>query len=148
MRAAAGQGDVPQSHLAAEAGERRLSGCNTTDKGAVRGRKEVWRGCLTGKKQPAIDRRGKARATRGADKTSLAFSTRDIPGALFKALSVFALRDISLSKIESRPMRGRPWEYVFFVDLLRGDDRDLRNALRHLGEVAELVKVLGIYREA
>jgi len=93
-------------------------------------------------------RRGKARATRGADKTSLAFSTRDIPGALFKALSVFALRDISLSKIESRPMRGRPWEYVFFVDLLRGDDQDVRNALRHLGEVAELVKVLGMYREA
>ena len=61
---------------------------------------------------------------------------------------MFALRDISLSKIESRPMRGRPWEYVFFVDLLRGDDQELRNALRHLGEVAELVKALGIYREA
>jgi prephenate dehydratase len=83
-----------------------------------------------------------------ADKTSLAFSVKNIPGALFKALSVFALRDISLSKIESRPMRGRPWEYVFFVDLLRGDDEDSRNALRHLGEVAELVKVLGIYPEA
>jgi len=92
--------------------------------------------------------RGKARASRGADKTSLAFSTKNIPGALFKALSVFALRDISLSKIESRPMRGRPWEYVFFVDLLRGDDADLRNALRHLGEMTDLVKVLGIYREA
>ncbi len=69
-------------------------------------------------------RKGKARATRGADKTSLAFSVKNSPGVLFKALSVFALRDISLSKIESRPMRGRPWEYVFFVDLLRGDDEE------------------------
>ena len=93
-------------------------------------------------------KRGKPRATRTADKTSLAFSVRNIPGALFKALSVFALRDISLSKIESRPMRGRPWEYVFFVDLLRGDDKDSRNALRHLSEVSELVKVLGIYSGA
>jgi prephenate dehydratase len=93
-------------------------------------------------------RQGKPRAARNADKTSLAFSLKNIPGALFKALSVFALRDISLSKIESRPMRGRPWEYVFFVDLLRGDDEDSRNALRHLSEVAELVKVLGIYPEA
>jgi prephenate dehydratase len=93
-------------------------------------------------------KRGKPRATRGADKTSLAFSVKNIPGALFKALSVFALRDISMSKIESRPMRGRPWEYVFFVDLLRGDDEASRNALRHLGEIAEPVKVLGIYPEA
>ncbi len=95
-------------------------------------------------------RPGKARAAdnHSADKTSLAFSVKNIPGALFKALSVFALRDISLSKIESRPMRGRPWEYVFFVDLLRGDDEDSRNALRHLSEVSELVKVLGIYPEA
>lgn len=92
--------------------------------------------------------RGPPRAARGAGKTSLAFSVRNSPGALFKALSVFALRDISLTKIESRPMRGRPWEYVFFVDLLRGDDEDARNALHHLGEVAELVKVLGIYPPA
>ena len=91
---------------------------------------------------------GKARASSGADKTSLAFSTKNIPGSLFKSLSVFALRDISLSKIESRPLRGRPWEYVFFVDLLRGDDEDSRNALRHLGEITDLVKVLGIYRQA
>jgi prephenate dehydratase len=92
--------------------------------------------------------KGKVRASTGANKTSLAFSTKNIPGALFKSLSVFALRDISLSKIESRPMRGRPWEYVFFVDLLRGDDEDSRNALRHLAEVTDLVKVLGIYRGA
>jgi prephenate dehydratase len=60
----------------------------------------------------------------------------------------FALRDISLSKIESRPLRGRPWEYAFFVDLLRGDDEDTRNAMRHLGEISDLVKVLGFYPEA
>jgi len=84
----------------------------------------------------------------GANKTSIAFSLQNIPGALFKALSVFALRDISLSKIESRPMRGRPWEYVFYADFLRGDDVAARNALRHLGEVADLVKVLGVYPSA
>jgi prephenate dehydratase len=84
----------------------------------------------------------------GANKTSIAFKVKNVPGALFKSLSVFALRDISLSKIESRPMRGRPWEYVFYVDFLRGDDEPARNALRHLGEVAEFVKVLGVYRQA
>ncbi len=82
---------------------------------------------------------------RGANKTSIVFQVKNVPGALFKSLSVFALRDISLSKIESRPMRGRPWEYVFYVDFLRGDDEPARNALRHLSEVAEFVKVLGIY---
>jgi prephenate dehydratase len=82
----------------------------------------------------------------GANKTSIACKLKNQPGVLFKSLSVFALRDISLSKIESRPMRGRPWEYVFYVDFLRGDDEPARNALRHLGEVAEFVKVLGIYR--
>ena len=81
-----------------------------------------------------------------ANKTSIAYKLKNEPGVLFKSLSVFALRDISLSKIESRPMRGRPWEYVFYVDFLRGDDEPARNALRHLGEVAEFVKVLGIYR--
>ncbi len=84
----------------------------------------------------------------GGNKTSIAYKLKNQPGALFKSLSVFALRDISLSKIESRPMRGRPWEYVFYVDFLRGDDEPARNALRHLGEVAEFVKVLGIYPAA
>jgi prephenate dehydratase len=80
-----------------------------------------------------------------ANKTSIAFKVKNVPGALFKSLSVFALRDISLSKIESRPMRGRPWEYVFYVDFLRGDDEPARKALAHLSEIA-WVKVLGIYQ--
>jgi prephenate dehydratase len=94
------------------------------------------------------DRDARRLIPRGANKTSIAFKVKNLPGALFKSLSVFALRDISLSKIESRPMRGRPWEYVFYVDFLRGDDEPARNALRHLGEVAEFVKVLGIYPAA
>jgi len=110
----------------------------------------------TGKTGTATPRKGSAASAlgyqrlipTGANKTSIAFKVRNLPGALFKSLSVFALRDISLSKIESRPMRGRPWEYVFYVDFLRGDDEPARNALRHLGEVAEFVKVLGIYRAA
>jgi prephenate dehydratase len=93
-------------------------------------------------------RRNQRLTPREANKTSIAFKVKNVPGALFKSLSVFALRDISLSKIESRPMRGRPWEYVFYVDFLRGDDEPARNALRHLGEVAEFVKVLGIYPAA
>jgi prephenate dehydratase len=85
---------------------------------------------------------------KGANKTSIGFALNNVPGVLFKALSVFALRDISLSKIESRPMRGRPWEYVFFADILRGDDEAASHALRHLGEIAEFVKVLGVYHAA
>ena len=96
----------------------------------------------------AFDGAYKRLIPRGANKTSIAFQVKNTPGALFKSLSVFALRDISLSKIESRPMRGRPWEYVFYVDFLRGDDEPARNALRHLGEVAEFVKVLGVYPAA
>jgi prephenate dehydratase len=82
----------------------------------------------------------------GANKTSIAFGLKNVPGALHKALRVFADRDISLSKIESRPIRGRPWEYVFYADLLRGDDKLAKGALLQLRAVADMVKVLGIYR--
>jgi prephenate dehydratase len=83
-----------------------------------------------------------------ANKTSIAFAVKNISGALFKALSVFALREISLSKIESRPVPGRPWEYVFYVDLLCGEELRAEKALDHLGEISEFVKVLGIYPAA
>jgi prephenate dehydratase len=84
----------------------------------------------------------------GANKTSIAFGLKNVPGALHKALRVFADRDISLSKIESRPIRGRPWEYVFYADFLRGDDKLAKGALLQLRAVADMVKVLGIYRGA
>ena len=95
-----------------------------------------------------LRRGGKKRALRGANKTSIAFGLKNVPGALHKALRVFADRDISLSKIESRPMRGRPWEYVFYADFLRGDDKLARGALLQLKAVADMVKVLGVYPAA
>jgi len=80
------------------------------------------------------------------DKTSVVFALPNSPGALFKALSVFALRDIDLTKLESRPMRGRPWEYLFYVDLAAGR-ADVRcgRAIVHLAESARWVKTLGSY---
>ena len=92
--------------------------------------------------------RKKKRVLPGANKTSIAFGLKNIPGALHKALSVFAQRDISLSKIESRPMRGHPWQYVFYADFLRGDDKLARGALLQLRAVADMVKVLGVYPAA
>lgn len=79
-------------------------------------------------------------------KTSIVFTTKNTPGSLFRTLSALALRDLSLTKIESRPFRGRPWEYLFYVDFL-GHIREARveNALRHIAEQADLVRVLGCY---
>ena len=82
-----------------------------------------------------------------ADKTTLVFALPSTPGSLFKALSVFALRDINLSKLESRPIRGRPWEYLFYVDIeARRDDLACARALAQLGEFARWSRVLGTYR--
>jgi len=82
----------------------------------------------------------------GEWRTSLVFRTPNVPGALFRCLSVFALRDISLIKIESRPLRGRPWEYLFYLDFIgRVDDPKCQKALGHLEELTDFVRVLGSY---
>ena len=82
-------------------------------------------------------------------KTSLVFSTRNVPGALFRALAAFALRDLSLTKIESRPLRGKPYEYLFYVDFLgHVGAPNVRNALNHLGEIADFLRILGCYPKA
>ncbi len=79
-------------------------------------------------------------------KTSLVFTTRNTPGALFRGLAAFALRDLNLTKIESRPLHGKPWEYLFYVDFLgRENEPRVKNALRHLAEVADFLRVLGSY---
>ncbi len=87
-----------------------------------------------------------ARRPATAWKTSLVFTTRNIPGALFRGLSAFALRDLNLTKIESRPLRGKPWEYLFYVDFEGREDSPVaRKALGHLAELADFMRVLGSY---
>lgn len=83
-----------------------------------------------------------------ANKTSIVYAMQNLPGALYKSLSAFALRDIDLCKIESRPWRGRPFEYIFYVDF-RGTPGEVRcsNALRHLEEMTSFMKILGSYPE-
>jgi len=82
-------------------------------------------------------------------KTSVVFTVRNVPGALFKCLSAFALRDLNMTKIESRPLRGKPWEYLFYLDFIgHSEEKVSRNALGHLAELADMLRVLGCYPAA
>src|SRR5581483_766388 len=98
--------------------------------------------------RPPNSRRGKnpPSGEKAQWKTSLVFSTRNVPGSLFRAIAAFALRDLNLAKIESRPLRGKPWEYLFYLDFLgHQDSTEARNAIHHLREVADFLRVLGCY---
>lgn len=83
---------------------------------------------------------------KNANKVSIVFSSENIPGILFKSLSVFALRDINLSKIESRPVHGKPWEYFFYLDIEENlNNERCINAINHLKEITTYLKILGCY---
>lgn len=82
----------------------------------------------------------------GDDKTSLVFSVQDKPGVLHRMLQPFARRRINLSKIESRPLKNKPWEYMFFLDL-RGhrDEAPVGKAIESLAKNCVFLKVMGSY---
>jgi len=88
-------------------------------------------------------------APSGNDKTSIIFSVKHAPGALYEALGVFAKRGINLTKIESRPTRKKPWEYIFYLDF-EGHRIEPRciDALKELLNKTLFVKVLGSYPKA
>lgn len=81
-------------------------------------------------------------------KTSIIFTVKDVPGALYKALEPFAVRGINLSKIESRPIKERPWEYMFFTDIEGSlEDQKVIEALEELRDKTTSLKILGTYRK-
>jgi prephenate dehydratase len=84
-----------------------------------------------------------------ADKTSIVFAAANLPGILHRCLGVFASRGIDLSRIESRPMIGKPWDYHFYIDFLAGADEPCcRSALDELRPLTSNLRVLGSYPRA
>ena len=87
--------------------------------------------------------------TGGDDKTSLMFSVKDEVGILYRMLEPFAKRGINLSKIESRPLKKKAWEYIFFLDLMGHiADPVIAEAVQELKQCCQFVKVLGSYPRA
>ena len=80
-------------------------------------------------------------------KTTIQYSLREnVPGVLFKTLAVFALREIDLIKIESRPLVGSPGNYLFYIDVIgHSEDEPLNRALSHLAELSPTITLLGSY---
>jgi chorismate mutase/prephenate dehydratase len=84
--------------------------------------------------------------TTGRDKTSILFSISHAPGTLFRALQIFYEKGINLTKIESRPTKGKPWEYVFFIDFEgHAADSHIAEALTEVKQHVLFVKILGSY---
>jgi chorismate mutase / prephenate dehydratase len=89
--------------------------------------------------------REEARRT-GDDKTTLGFALRDEPGALRRALEIFDLAGVNLTRIESRPSRHKAWEYVFLIDVVgHRDDEGVARAVAQLRAQSESVTLLGSY---
>ena len=95
-----------------------------------------------------VQRTRDARFGLDADKTSLAFSVENRPGSLVAALNQLSAMGTNLTKIESRPVQGKPWEYVFYVDCQLHSSEEGSRAIQALKPHCAMVKELGRYREA
>lgn len=85
----------------------------------------------------------------GDDKTSLMFAVKDEPGILYRMLEPFASRGVNLCKIESRPMKKKAWEYIFFLDLIgHVSEPEVEAAVQELKGYCQFVKILGSYPKA
>jgi len=83
------------------------------------------------------------------NKTSIVFAAKHVPGALYSILGTFATRNINLTKLESRPSKSKPWEYVFYVDFEGHiDSKVCQEAIKNLQREAIFVKILGSYPQA
>jgi chorismate mutase/prephenate dehydratase len=85
----------------------------------------------------------------GNDKTSILFSVRDEPGILYRMLEPFARRGVNLSKIESRPVKTKAWEYIFFLDMAgHVADQAVQDAIDELRQFCQFLKILGSFPKA
>ncbi|MFA5629353.1 MAG: prephenate dehydratase [Dehalococcoidales bacterium] len=91
---------------------------------------------------------GKENYPDNANKTSIVLRAKNIPGSLFQCMKVFADEGINLSKLESRPVINRNWEYSFYMDFETGINKpETRRALKNLEQYASFIKVLGSYEK-
>ena len=82
----------------------------------------------------------------GDDKTTAIFATKHTPGCLVKALSTLSMRGINLNRIESRPIKGKPWEYYFWLDFSgHAEEEECKKAIEDLRHNTEELKILGSY---
>jgi prephenate dehydratase len=95
-----------------------------------------------------VRRSAQAHADPDANKISIAFSVENRPGSLVEALSALSAIGTNLTKIESRPVHGKPWEYVFYVDCQLRSGAEAERALDALRAHCGMVKELGRYRDA
>lgn len=95
-----------------------------------------------------IKHTAEAETVEDANKISIAFALENRPGSLVAALTALSALGINLTKIESRPVHGRPWEYIFYVDCQLGSSEEGSQALDALRAHCSMVKSLGCYREA
>jgi prephenate dehydratase len=86
-----------------------------------------------------------AAANEAANKTSIVFVLDDKPGALYRALGIFASRELDLTKLESRPLRGHPWEHSFYLDVLGDPKGKAGEAIEELGRSCRELRILGSY---
>jgi chorismate mutase/prephenate dehydratase len=87
-------------------------------------------------------------ASTGRDRTSIVFSIKDRVGVLHAMLAPFAKNGINLTKIESRPIKKKAWDYYFFVDLEgHREDKKVKKALGQLEGMCKFLKILGSYPE-
>jgi len=133
------KGKKEEAAIAGEAAAR-VYGLKVIKKGIETNRSNTTRFFVISKKEKKL--KGKA------DKTSIVIECRHVPGALFRCLGAFEKRRINLTKIESRPMPNKPWEYLFYLDFGSGlDERKTKLALEELKMNATNIKILGTYKK-